>query len=235
MGRARTATIFVVALFSLLLAGTPAAAAPGRLEVQVDGGGPVFDLEDLYPGATEHSTVRVSNVGVQAGRLTVDALDVVDESRCSDAELRAGMPCGDGTGTLGGQLEFSIARIAGQDLEEVWKGPLSQLDEVELLESLGPGETATYRFSAHLPVWSGNESQADQLGFDLQFRLSDDRASVAGASIERREAELLGVRLPMTRPQLIRWSYGGASGLLAASVVLLASDALRRGVLQPRR
>src|SRR3546814_7885779 len=79
------------------------------VQVEVVGGGPVFDIDNLYPGASTDSTVRVTNLRAEPGNLTLSAVDIVDESKCSPAENRAGMPCGGGiVGALGAQVVLTI-------------------------------------------------------------------------------------------------------------------------------
>lgn len=174
---------------------SPAGAqSGGRIEVEKVGGGPVFDFSEIYPGATLSSVVRVSNVGNEPGNLTMSAKDIVDESRCSGAEVRAGIACGSGKGHLGEQVEFSIEHLpAGAGAVHVWSGRIDQLDDVALPPSpLAAGSSEEYRLNAHLPATSGNETQSDLLGFDLRFDLageSDPGQTTTGGNARGQEPE----------------------------------------------
>lgn len=225
-----------VATVGLAFASPVGAQSTERVEVEVIGGGPVFDFSQIYPGATLTSSVRVSNIGDDAGLLTLDAEDVVDESRCSAAETREGLACGSGRGYLGEQVEFSIERVAaGGEEEQVWRGRIDELDDVAMAPTpLEAGASAEYRLRAHLPVTSGNETQSDLLGFDLRFQLASQTAgefaTVLGSSVPRGdEVRVLGMTLPRTGADLARWGFLGGGGLLVGSMLTLVTGARARG------
>ena len=226
----------MVATVGLAFASPVGAQSTEHVQVEVVGGGPVFDFSQIYPGATLTSSVRVSNIGDDAGLLTVDAEDVVDESRCSAAETREGLSCGSGRGHLGEQVEFSIEHVtAGGEAEQVWSGQIDELHDVAMAPTpLEAGASADYRLRAHLPITSGNETQSDLLGFDLRFQLAsettDESATVLGSSVSRGdEVRVLGVTLPRTGADLARWGFLGGGGLLVGSLLTLVTGARARG------
>jgi hypothetical protein len=213
-------------------AAAPAGAAD-ELIVEVDGGGPIFQTSSFYPGAETSTTVRIRNAGLEAGELSVRSAGIVDEDHCSPAELRAGMPCGSGQGDLGEQIELSIALVGDGADQLVWKGSVYELEEGVVLADALPagGEPVTYRFGAHLPVASGNETQMDALRFDVRFDLAGHGATqVAGMVLgnvgSSSGMSFLGIPLPVTGRPLAALAAG--AGLLAASATVLTGSRLLR-------
>src|SRR3546814_613515 len=146
-------------------------------------GGPVFDIDNLYPGASTDSTVRVTNLRAEPGNLTLSAVDIVDESKCSPAENRAGMPCGGGIGALGAQVVLTIERLLpGGGTTPVWTGDIYSLINVDLATAIPGGAVWEYRFTALLPSISGNETQEDELGFKLRFNLAGENGGGGGTT-----------------------------------------------------
>src|SRR3546814_15264040 len=123
-------TLVIVCILSIATAGSSHAQVPA-VQVEVMDGGPVFDIDNLYPGASTDSTVRVTNLRAEPGNLTLSAVDIVDESKCSPAENRAGMPCGGGIGALGAPVGLTIEHpLPGGGPNEVWTGAIYPLINV---------------------------------------------------------------------------------------------------------
>ncbi|HEY9563973.1 MAG TPA: hypothetical protein VIR30_09410 [Nocardioides sp.] len=153
------------------------------MQLEVVGGGPVFDFEDLYPGASTTSTVRVTNLRGEPGSLTLSAVDIVDESKCSPVETKSAAHCGSGIGALGAQVVLTIERLLpGGGATPVWTGDIYSLTGIDIASVLPGGAVWEYRFTAHLPSASGNETQADELGFKLRFNLAGETGGGGGTT-----------------------------------------------------
>src|SRR3546814_3022028 len=118
------AALVMVSVLSIATAGSSFGQVPA-VQLEVVGGGPVFDFEDLYPGASTTSTVRVTNLRGEPGSLTLSAVDIVDESKCSPVETKSAAHCGAGIGALGAQVVLTIERLLpGGGAPPLWTGDI---------------------------------------------------------------------------------------------------------------
>lgn len=216
----KTARTVVLALLVASSAVAPAAwAGADRLEVDVQGGAPVFDLDELDPGGMQHGVIQVTNRGAMPASLAAAATDVVRVGA-----VRA--------------VELSIARVGVDgELEHVWRGRVGALRDIEVVAALAPGETVELRVSAHLPASAPEDPPQDGgLAFDLRFELAGDVVTVAGAELDGDETtDIAGMEVPASPDQLVAWGVGGVAVLLVGTVLLLGADAWRRNDARTRR
>jgi hypothetical protein len=227
----KAGAVAVLAGVVLGAAAAPAGAS-GGLVIDVEGGGPIFQTDSVYPGFETSTTVHVRNDGSGPAVLTLRSASIIDEDHCSPAELRAEMPCGSGKGDLGEQMELSVDVLTADGYQPVWSGSVYELEQGEVLADPldADGSTATFRFGAHLPTWSGNETQMDVLGFDLRFDLEGrGSAEVAGMVLGRPSGtsgvSVLGLELPVT-------GRGAAAAAAGAALLVSSGAVLLRGTRQ---
>ncbi len=225
--RARRISCAAVLVALWAAPGAPAAAAPvdGPLSVEVSGGGPLFDLTAIQPGATLVADVAVTNESTDAATLRASAVNVVGHDGCSPVEVKSGMPCGSGPGHLLEQVELTVEDRTDGSPMVVWSGNVGELEAVPLASAdLAGGEARAYRFTAHLPSTSGNETQNDGLEFDLRFDLGMSGAGtvVQGTSIQPPGGvQVLGiVTLPRTGAELLAAVRVAAASLLVGAVIV---------------
>src|SRR3546814_20568659 len=79
--------LVIVCVLSIATAGSSHAQVPA-VQAEVVGGGPVFDIDNLYPGASTDSTVRGTHLRADPGNL--DRKSVVWGTRVA---VRVGLGC----------------------------------------------------------------------------------------------------------------------------------------------
>lgn len=236
----RIATVAVLA--AAFVGGVAGAAnADGELAVEVTGGGPLLDLSDLAPGSTGGATATATNNAGEAAQLALRIVGLVDDDNgCNRPEEAAGdVTCGAGGGELSRDLLIAIA-VDGQ---EQYAGSLRDMaaDVVEL-GTVAAGDTVDLDFSYEFELSSGNETQTDRVGFDVEIVLSQDLATeVAGVQLQNDSGALssqsfaatrfTGASLARTGSALGDLVYAGAA--VAAVGSLIALEGRRRRRLVP--
>lgn len=229
-----------------VLVGTPAAAADGPLEVEIVGGGPLFEVTDMYPGFETSSVVQVTNTTSETGTLNLRVTDVAsDDNGCNRPEARVDSTCGDDEGELADQVVLSIEReTAGGQFEDIRAdAPLGSLDlGVVLEDELGGGESGLYRLTLALPPSSGNETQTDSVDFEIEISGQStvsttdvlgagvDRSRSAGPSTDLQVRASTAGTLPRTGVSLLElWTMGTTFVVAGAASVMLTKGRRHRG------
>lgn len=168
----RLAFVAVMAGALLWTGATPAGAADGDLVVTVDGGGPLFDADEVYPGYETVSNFRVRIAAGEAGTIGLRIINVVsDDNGCNRPEARVDTTCAPGEGELGDQMMLAVERYVAPGVFEPLSGPttLTTLSAgIVLEENLAAGVEQRYRVTMSLPATSGNETQTDTVRFQAE-------------------------------------------------------------------
>lgn len=144
--------------------------------------GPILETTLLAPGHSLTGDVAALNADGPPGRLTLRALDIADlETACSPAEAVADATCGSGPGELRPDLRFDILGdfndngIADDFAPVLLDATIDDLtDELPLNDGdMDTGDVWIFRFTARLPVTSGNPTMTDRLTFDLRWTLTE--------------------------------------------------------------
>ncbi|MGH3509179.1 MAG: hypothetical protein ACRDPI_02990 [Nocardioidaceae bacterium] len=153
---------------------------PGRLLLDVAGNGrfvhdsatPLLDATRLAPGSSASGDVDVENDSASDATLSVRATHVIeDENGCDHAEVWSGdTTCNPLGGELGDWLQVSLSRRQGEHYRPVWSGSFIALERgVTLPGSLGSRSVWPLRMTVTLPYAAGNDTQTDQVHFDLRW------------------------------------------------------------------
>jgi len=247
-GRACLALVGAVALAvpAVSATATPSAANGGQISVNTGSGWthepttPLFDFSRIAPGWSGTASLDVRNDSDTTAAITLRASHVVeDENGCNHPESVVDTTCtGDNAGELGKEIVLSVFPGPGNDgtfaATSTWTGTIEDLaNGATLASDLGPADVASYKVTAELPRSSGNETQTDQVGFDMVVGL-DGAAGVAveGTKITRHGTSTLrGIadHLPFTGPLAMRLAAAGLSLLFAGlALILLATQRRRR-------
>jgi hypothetical protein len=217
---------------------TPTFAYAGDSGLTVEpAGSPMFDVTNIYPGWTQSGELRIGNNTDAGATITLEATDIVDlENGCNHPESFADQTCGVEGGELAEQLLMTlyVDDDGDQQVEAAptWSGPLRELadDPVPVATHLAAGATTVVRVDASLPSTSGNETQTDQVAFDLRVSLEGVTVVVEGAKHTRTpDRGVLGSvvdHLPFTGTPAGRLVTG--AGWLAGAGLLLLLLARRR-------
>lgn len=137
---------------------------------------PLFSAEGIVPGQSGHGNLTVRNVAGEDGRLTISAVDAIDEEN-GITEPESSVDDTD-RGELSKHLEVRFAirdggneeYLVGSDAEYV---PLANLtSEVSSSEyHLGEGEAVTLVADWRVPPETGNEVQSDGVAVDVGLTL----------------------------------------------------------------
>jgi len=174
-------------------AAMPSAATDGQVSINTGAGWthdpatPLFDITRIVPGWTGSASLGVRNDSDGTAALSIKTTNVVeDENGCNDPESYVDTTCsGDNTGELGKEIVLSVYADPENDgsyqSSPTWRGTIEDLTHATTLDAqLAAGGTRSFKITAELPRSSGNETQSDQVSFDLQVRLDGiDAASVA--------------------------------------------------------
>jgi hypothetical protein len=199
-----TRAVGIAVLVAVALGSAAPARAAGELEVAVAGGGAsLFELDDVAPGMRGEERVTLTNNSGDAGDVAVRVVDLVeDDNGCNRPEQRAGdSTCGVGGGELGRDLTITVTDEQG---DELYSGSLRSLaGGVRLDSTLGAGATADLTFEYVFEQSSGNETQTDRVGFDVEVTLAQAGAAsvsdVAGMAFgSGPTARIAGAELPRT-------------------------------------
>jgi hypothetical protein len=198
------------------------------VDITVDGGGALAALDEVSPGETRSGGITVTNGGTAPVVLQVRAVDIVEwEDGCGTDEAVVDTSCiaGNGAGELGSGAVFSIWRTPVATAMPLYEGSIYELDAVRLgVDPLAAGETLTFRFDYGLPSRVGNDTQGDQLAFDLEV-VAQQSAEVGGVVVER----LPGARLAVTGRDTGRLVIFASVALLSGvGLVLLVRSQHRR-------
>ncbi|RCW45262.1 hypothetical protein DFQ14_103229 [Halopolyspora algeriensis] len=188
----RLVPAFVGAVLStLLLAASPAAAAPEtssepemRLHVTstgmtLDGPGEL-ELTELVPGTTERITALVTNDSDEEVRIGVGATDLTEEENgCTPPERTVDTTCTGEDGELGAALRLSAEPESGA----AHSMPIrAALDRDVSLPPVAPGESMRVGVTLTVPAEVDNRIQSDQALFDLVWHATSAVGS-ADASV----------------------------------------------------
>jgi hypothetical protein len=234
-----TAALAAAAAFSVPVA---AHAADNRISVNTgsgwthDAGEPLLDVTHIFPGWSQSRELQVRNDGTSAATLSMIVTNIDDaENGCNHPESFVDTTCGSDGGEPSGQLQLTVYVDPEDDgtfeTEPVWSGTPADLSTAALLaDEMDTDEALGLRVDASLPYESGNETQTDQVAFDLQLSLEGDTVVVEGARHTREpERGVVGTvvdHLPFTGSPTGRLAAG--AGWLVGAGVLLTMLARRR-------
>jgi hypothetical protein len=233
----RAARLVAAAVIALIVT-APTAAHAGDAGLTVDApDGPLFDAADIFPGWAQRSELQVGNDTDAPAAISLEATDIVDlENGCNHPESLADDTCDTNGGELGEQLLLTLYADAdgdGQvDPTPAWSGTLRQLTTaVPLASHLASGASTPVRIDAALPLTSGNETQTDQVAFDLRISLAGDTVVVEGArhtrTPEHGVLETVVDHLPFTGTPADRL-VAGAGWTVGAGLLLMLLARRRR-------
>jgi hypothetical protein len=240
----------LIAAFAVMLPATTAGAAPmadaaGQLSINTGSGWthdpstPLFDFSRIAPGWTGTATIAVRNDGAQAAALGLSATNIVeDENGCNHPESFADTTC---TGPDAGELGKEVVLTVYADPEDdgsfqatpTWSGTIEDLRQAtNLAAQLPPNAITSYKIDAQLPMSSGNETQTDQVAFDLSLDLDGASVSVQGTKVVRPPAAGPLARaldqLPLTGTPAERLAAAAVALLILGTALLLAGTRRRR-------
>jgi hypothetical protein len=241
----------LAAVGAALAVGWPASvAAAANRSISIDLGHgwvhdsatPLFDFDRIAPGWTGERTLRVRNDGSGVATLALSAGDIVEaENGCNHPESVVDTSCGGDQGELGHQLQLTVYTDPDGDgvfdTTPAWTGGLYDLRRAAVLAGdVGAHAVTGVRLDATLPDASGNETQTDQVGFDVRLSLEGDTSSgtveVKGTRTTRspQHGLLGGVTgmLPLTGSPTGRLLAGSLWLLLAGGALALLGRARRR-------
>jgi hypothetical protein len=251
LNAASRATLALVgaAAFAVMLPATTAGAAPtstsGTISVNTGHGWthdpttPLFDFTRIAPGWSASTTMAVRNDTDLPAAIGLNAADVVeDENGCNHPETYADTTCtGSNAGELGKEIILTVYADAGNDgsydASPTWTGSIEALEQrVTLASQLPAGGATSYKIDAELPTSSGNETQTDQVSFDLEVALDGTSVAVQGTKITRHPGSgplhRVLAKLPLTGTPAERLAAAGLSLLLVGTALMLAGVHRRR-------
>lgn len=202
---------------------------------------PLLTVGEIVPGWHMSKTVLVRNDSGANASLALRSTDIVEfENGCSPDEAAVDSTCGPNQGELGHALRFSVFAHAGSspasDATPIWTGTLYDLAAQPLLltNAFAAGATWTVDVAAELPLRSGNETQTDQVGFNVNFDIEgtgvSGTAQVKGIKFSRHKglaATLTGV-LPFTGSSSLQLSAAALCLIIGGLLLSRWSRARRR-------
>jgi hypothetical protein len=187
-----TFAVAAAAAFTLIGVAAPAPATADTHRVLVDlhdGSGwvhdsttPLLDFTRLAPGSLRAATLSVRNDAADTAALALKTMAIRDDDNgCNHPEMQVDDTCGEHGGELGKELQLRVfvdpTHTATFGSSPSWVGTVYDLaDRAAALADMPPNGEWDLKLEAELPRTSGNETQTDQLGFDLMVNL----ASAAG-------------------------------------------------------
>lgn len=196
---------------------------------------PLFDVRHITPGWDESRTLEIRNDGSRAAELALRVANLAeDENGCNPPEALVDSTCGAAAGELGHRMLLTVYADPEDDgtfePSPRWAGSLYDLtDRAILASSMPAGSTWGLRIEAGLPVTVTNQTQTDQVRFDMQFLVDGEGPVVEGTKVTRPPRGVLGSvvdRLPFTGTEAGRLVTG--AGWLAVAGVLLVQLGRRR-------
>jgi len=244
------AALALSAAFAVMLPATTASAAQmadsdGRLSVNTGSGWthdpttPLFDLTRIAPGWNGTTTIAVRNDSDQGAAIGLSATNVVEnENGCNHPESYVDTTCtGADAGELGKEIILSVYADPDNDgtygSTPTWSGSIEDLKQAATLSSQLPaGGISGYKIDATLPYSSGNETQTDQVSFDLKVTLDGASVAVQGTKVVRHPGagplHRVLDKLPLTGTPAERLVAAALSLLLAGTALFLAGTRRRR-------
>lgn len=225
----RTSAVALASLLAAVVMLTSPAAADGELEVDLPGGSPLFELDDLAPGAGGEERMVIRNATADPATYLVAIVDLVDDDNgCNRPEVAAGdTSCGGHGGELSRDL---LVTIVDDRAQQLYSGSLRDLAAgAPVGASLGPGASTALTVGYRFDPASGNETQTDRVLFGIEVSLSHD---VATSSVDESgatsDAEVAGVQVSRARSSITVVGAGAlprtgfdAAGAARAGVVLV--------------
>jgi hypothetical protein len=234
MRRALGAVLTSLALVAIATA-SPASADSGRVLVDLhDGYGwvhdsttPLLSFSRLAPGSVRSASFAVRNASADSAELSLASLAVSDDDNgCNHPESLVDSTCGSGEGDLGHELQLRVyvdrTHSSTFAATPTWTGSVYDLNAARTLDATMPSDgQVDIKVEAELPLSSGNETQTDQLGFDLKVMLAsatgEDSTEVKGVKRVRG-----GGGLPFTGSSVLAALEVGV-GLVLLGVLVLTS------------
>jgi hypothetical protein len=229
---------------TIALTAAPAWAASPGISINTGSGWthdsttPLFDFTRIVPGWTGSATLAVRNDTDAAADIGLRATNVVEaENGCNRPESLVDTTCtGNNAGELGKEIVLTVYSDPEHDgtyqSTPTWTGTIEDLRQAApLTRQLNAGDSVGYRIDAELPYSSGNETQTDQVGFDLVIGLNGTSVAVEGTKITRSRGGVLNEitdRLPFTGAPAMRLAAAGLSLLLAGALLILMVTRRRR-------
>jgi hypothetical protein len=124
----------------------------------------------LMPGSETSGDFTVPNESDTAADLRVQVVDLAeDDNGCVRPEQQAGdITCASGGGELGSWLRLRLLRIDGLSEQELWTGPLAQLQESVEVGQVAARESLHLRLVIALPRPAPNDTMSDRVSFVLR-------------------------------------------------------------------
>lgn len=236
--------VLALALPAASAGATPTVSGSGHISIN-DGSGwtqdptaPLFDFTRIAPGWTATKTLGVRNDSDAKAALALRTANVDDEENgCNHPESFIDATCtGDNAGELGSELVLTIYGDANQDgtfdSSPSWSGSVRDLEQPDALGDLAAGASHEYQIVADLPYSSGNETQTDQVQFDLTVSLDGATVAVEGTKTTRSHGsgpvQNVIDQLPFTGTPAQRMAAAALSLVLAGTVLVLAATTRRR-------
>jgi hypothetical protein len=198
---------------------------------------PLFDFTRIVPGWSGTAILGVRNDSDTSALLALKVTDVVDkENGCNHSESLVDTTCTGDAGELGGEIVLTVYGDADNDGSydpaPAWTGSIRDLDHASALGDLTAGASRNLEIVAGLPVNAGNETQSDQVSFDLLVSLNGAGVAVEGTKTTRAPGGgLLGRaidQLPFTGTPAERLVAFALSLLLMGAALTLGAQHWRR-------